>query len=149
MSRQTSREAYNSIVHGNLLSRMRLETYELLFFFGPMTASELLVKGRQIHGMKSQRDNYQKRLGELRDSGVAYEVRERKCYITGRHVIEWDVTDKLPEKLPPRPKRQVMYICSECFQTYDEDIDFHRGIIEGEFSLFDCKGRLEKWIRIR
>jgi len=40
-----------------------------------------------------------KRLSELRNLGVIYEKKERKCKITGRNVIEWDLTDKLPINL--------------------------------------------------
>ena len=37
------------------------------------------------------------RFTELRELGVIYEKGERKCNITGRNVIEWDLTDKLPQ----------------------------------------------------
>ena len=37
-----------------------------------------------------------KRLSELRNLGVIYEKKERKCNITVKVVIEWDLTDKLP-----------------------------------------------------
>ena len=36
------------------------------------------------------------RFTELRELGVIYEVRNRKCTITGMNVIEWDLTDRLP-----------------------------------------------------
>ena len=36
------------------------------------------------------------RFTELRELGVIYEVRNRKCTITGRTSIEWDLTDRLP-----------------------------------------------------
>ena len=121
MARLTSIETYRQIHSEGLLSQMRLETYSLLYAHGPMTASELLVKGRDIHGMKSQRDNYQKRLGELRDAGVVYEVRERKCTITGRNVIEWDVTDNLPTKLTTKPKRLEILFCTLCRQEIVRD----------------------------
>ena len=32
----------------------------------------------------------------MRDLGVIYEKGERLCRITGRNVIEWDLTDRLP-----------------------------------------------------
>src|SRR6056300_814747 len=40
----------------------------------------------------------QKRLSELRVSGAIYEVRNRTCKITGHVVIEWDLTDDLPDE---------------------------------------------------
>jgi hypothetical protein len=39
-----------------------------------------------------------KLLSQLRNLGVVYEKSERKCNVTGRVVIEWDLTDKLPIK---------------------------------------------------
>ena len=36
------------------------------------------------------------RFTELRKLGVIYEVQNRRCTITGRTSIEWDLTDKLP-----------------------------------------------------
>ena len=37
-----------------------------------------------------------KRISELRDRGVIYEKDVRPCKVTGRNVIEWDLTDRLP-----------------------------------------------------
>jgi endonuclease III len=39
------------------------------------------------------------RFTELRNLGVIYEVRNRKCSITGRTSIEWDLTDTLPMEI--------------------------------------------------
>ena len=36
------------------------------------------------------------RFTELRDLGVIYEKDVRPCKVTGRNVIEWDLTDRLP-----------------------------------------------------
>ena len=38
------------------------------------------------------------RFTELRDLGVIYEKGIKKCSVTGRNVIEWDLTDRLPIK---------------------------------------------------
>jgi hypothetical protein len=40
------------------------------------------------------------RLTELMNMGVIYEKGIRNCTITGRKVIEWDLTDNLPKDLP-------------------------------------------------
>jgi hypothetical protein len=51
-----------------------------------------------------------KLLSQLRDLGVVYEKEERKCNVTGRVVIEWDLTDKLPiksDKNAPTKKDRV------------------------------------------
>jgi len=39
------------------------------------------------------------RFTELRELGVIYEKGEKQCSITGRNVIEWDLTDRLPVNL--------------------------------------------------
>jgi hypothetical protein len=36
------------------------------------------------------------RFTELRELGVIYEKGIKKCSVTGRNVIEWDLTDRLP-----------------------------------------------------
>ena len=48
------------------------------------------------------------RFTELRRLGVIYEKKERPCRVTGRNVIEWDLTDKLPVdfKNPNKTKQQ-------------------------------------------
>lgn len=49
-----------------------------------------------------------KLLSQLRDLGVIYERTERVCNITGRVVIEWDLTDRLPvnSKAPTNTKKE-------------------------------------------
>jgi len=94
--RRTSLEAYTQIKESGLLSGRRWQVYDALYHHGPCTASELFYKMRNMRN--PSHSNVTTRLGELRDMGVAYEVRERLCSITGRNVIEWDVTERLPVK---------------------------------------------------
>lgn len=94
--RQTSIDVLNEIKRSGLLSERREQVYESLFIHGPCTASELFY--RMQNTRNPSHSNVTTRLGELRDMGVAYEVQERICTVTGRVVIEWDVTDKLPVK---------------------------------------------------
>jgi hypothetical protein len=94
-TRQTSIDSYNQIKAGGLLSKRRLEVYEVLLKIAPCTASELQKSMDYNNGGR----DCMKRVSELRDLGVIYEKRERKCSITGRNVIEWDLTDKLPIKI--------------------------------------------------
>jgi len=93
-TRQTSIDCYNQIKSAGLLSKRRLEAYEAFLKIAPCTATELQ---KSIDYNNGGRD-CMKRVSELRDLGVIYEKRERKCSITGRNVIEWDLTDKLPIK---------------------------------------------------
>ena len=88
--RQTSIDCYNKIKQEGLLSKRRLEVYEAILKNAPCTTNEALKDIYSgSHGVGS-------RTTELRDVGVIYEVRTRSCRITGRNVIEWDLTDRLP-----------------------------------------------------
>lgn len=94
MVRRTSVDAYNAIKQNGLLSERRWQTYDVLYKFGPATAMELRKYFPKGH-VDSQ---IRARLNELRELGVAYEVKERPCGVTGHVVIEWDVSDGLPLK---------------------------------------------------
>lgn len=90
--RQTSINCYNQIKAEGLLSKRRLQTLQALIKIAPCTATELQNSMDYNDGGR----DCMKRLSELRDLGVIYEKTERNCKITGRVVIEWDLTDKLP-----------------------------------------------------
>jgi hypothetical protein len=88
--RQTSIDCYNQIKAEGLLSKRRLEVYEAIFKNAPCTSNEALKDIYSgSHGVGS-------RTTELRDLGVIYEKGIKKCSVTGRNVIEWDLTDNLP-----------------------------------------------------
>lgn len=88
-TRQTSIDCYNKIKQEGLLSKRRLQVYESIFNYAPCTASE-------VFNEKNLKTNQSGRFTELRDLGVIYEKGERLCTVTGRNVIEWDLTDRLP-----------------------------------------------------
>ncbi len=108
--RQTSIEAFNEIKNNGLLSQRRWEVYEALFNHGPCTANELRKHLAFKDGINVNL-NVVTRLGELRNFGVVFEVRERQCSITGIVVIEWDVTDRLPIRFD-KPKRLKCKYCN-------------------------------------
>lgn len=88
--RQTSIDCYNQIKNDGSLSKMRFEVYSALLSMGrPSTTREVY---ETMNVLKQEAT----RFTELRKLGVIYEVRNRKCTITGRTSIEWDLTDKLP-----------------------------------------------------
>ena len=95
MARQTSIDCYNQIKAQGLLSKLRLATHYAMLYASPCTAGELqsYIDKNQIKVKHAW-----KLLSQLRDLGVVYEKDERKCNVTGRVVIEWDLTDKLPIK---------------------------------------------------
>ena len=88
--RQTSIDCYKQIKSEGLLAKRRLEVYEAIFKNAPCTTNEAL---KDIH---SGSHGVGSRTSELRDLGVIYEKSIRPCIITGRNVIEWDLTDRLP-----------------------------------------------------
>jgi len=89
-TRETSIACYNKIKEDGLLSTRRLEVYEAILKNAPCTTNEALKDVYSgSHGVGS-------RTTELRDVGVIYEKDVRPCRVTGRNVIEWDLTDKLP-----------------------------------------------------
>jgi len=92
-TRQTSIDCYNEIKANGLLSKKRLEVYRAILKTAPCTSGEafsiMTTKENQISQSRA-------RFTELRELGVVYEKGNRKCKITGRNVIEWDLTDKLP-----------------------------------------------------
>ena len=92
-ARQTSIDCYTQIRTEGLLSKLRLRTLYAMVHSAPCTAGELQD---YIDKNKIPVKHSWKLLSQLRDLGVLYEKRERKCNITGRVVIEWDLTDKLP-----------------------------------------------------
>jgi len=90
--RQTSIDCFNQIKQEGLLSKRRLEVYEALLSSAPCTSSEAIRNAKTTFGVFG----VSSRFTELRDLGVIYEKGEKQCSITGRNVIEWDLTDKLP-----------------------------------------------------
>jgi hypothetical protein len=96
--RQTSINCYNRIKSEGLLSKRRLEVYEAIYNSAPCTASE-------IFNVKHLKTNQSGRFTELRDLGVIYEKGERRCRVTGRNVIEWDLTDELPTNIKTPTKK--------------------------------------------
>jgi len=97
-TRQTSIDCYNEIKADGLLSKMRFHVYESIFLYPKQTAGEL-SKVLNATGIKIRHGSVNGRLTELRDLGVIYEKCVRPCKITGRNVIEWDLTDRLPVNL--------------------------------------------------
>tara|TARA_R110000824_G_scaffold10380_9_gene45885 strand:- start:72 stop:491 length:420 start_codon:yes stop_codon:yes gene_type:complete len=104
--RQTSIECFNKIKQEGLLSKRRLEVYEALYTSAPCTSSEAIRNAKTTFGVFG----VSSRFTELRDLGVIYEKGEKQCTITGRNVIEWDLTDKLPVNFKNKNKTKKQRI---------------------------------------
>jgi len=95
-TRQTSIDCYNQIKTDGSLSKMRFRVYEAILNNAPCTSAEVLST---MLSKNSAITSSRARFTELRELGVIYEVQNRKCTITGRTSIEWDLTDRLPIKI--------------------------------------------------
>ena len=104
--RQTSIECFNKIKQEGLLSKRRLEVYEALYTSAPCTSSEAIRNAKTTFGVFG----VSSRFTELRDLGVIYEKGEKQCTITGRNVIEWDLTDRLPVNFKNKNKTKKQRI---------------------------------------
>jgi len=105
--RQTSIDCYRQIQAEGLLSKRRWEIYNILYHHGPMSSNETFDYS-QLKGVDGYRHNANARMTELRDLGVVMELGTKVCSKTGRTVIEWDVTDRLPKRLiKPTKKDRV------------------------------------------
>jgi len=89
-TRQTSIDCYNQIKEEGLLSNMRFRVYSALLAMGKPSTT------REVYETMNVIKQEATRFTELRKLGVIYEVQNRKCNITGRTSIEWDLTDRLP-----------------------------------------------------
>jgi hypothetical protein len=97
--RQTSIEAYNKIKQDGLLSKRRLQVYDVVYAKGPLTVVECC----KILSNTMDTRSISPRFTELRNLGVFSEIGVRQCSVTGRNVILWDVTSLLPVK----PKKRM------------------------------------------
>jgi len=105
-TRQTSIDCYNKIKQEGLLSKRRLEVYEALLSTAPCTSSEAIRNAKTTFGVFG----VSSRFTELRDLGVIYEKNVRPCKVTGRSVIEWDLTDTLPIEIKSSKKTKKQKI---------------------------------------
>ena len=92
-TRQTSIDCFNKIKQEGLLSKMRFQVYSALLSMGKPSTTREVYETMDVIKQEATR------FTELRNLGVIYEVQNRKCTITGRTAIEWDLTDRLPVKI--------------------------------------------------
>lgn len=82
--RSTSAEAYEAIKESGLLGKMQLRVLEVVANHGPITANEV---NERLGGY-----GYHKRLSELQRFGVVHTPESRKCSVTGRRCMLWELT---------------------------------------------------------
>lgn len=140
MVRETSYAAYCEIRDKGLLSERRFQVYEQLYLHGPCTTNELFHRST-LKLPSNSNVNISARLGELRDMGVVTEIRQRPCSITGMLVIEWGVTDKLPQKFKPTKKNTVRWLKNRVAELEAENAELRRQIL--------VPGSQMSWIDVR
>jgi len=114
MTRQTSINCYNEIRDNGLLSKRRLEVYDILYHNGPITAGELFQLGlRGGVWNNAVKGGICARLTELRDAKVAAEVGLKVCSSSNKEVILWDVTSNLPTTPKKNTKPKNLKKCIE------------------------------------
>jgi|TARA_R100000781_G_scaffold108017_1_gene72456 hypothetical protein len=109
-TRQTSIDCYNEIKANGLLSKRRLQVYEILLENGCLTGTEIAILFKQKYFSSNHSEGIRNRVSELFERGVVYEKGIVKCKSTGRKVIQWDLTDKLPIKIKSSKKTKKQKI---------------------------------------
>ena len=127
--RQTSIDCYHEIKNSGLLSKRRLQALEYIMKIAPCTASELQESMPYNDGGR----DCMKRISELATRGVVYEKGVRECRVTGRHVIEWDMTGNLPKDVetPVTPKQKKVTAALDALRD-----------------LYENKNTNEKWVEV-
>lgn len=97
--RQTSVESYNFIRESGALSKLRWTVYDYIYNKGPSTQREVVLALSQE---KESNGTFSSRFSELKRLGLLSEVGTTECKFTGRKVLLWDVTDKLPRVITRR-----------------------------------------------
>lgn len=104
--RQTSIDTYNEIKNSGLLSKRRMEVYDVLFHHGPMTANDL-VRHNKLHHPYANQTGWNARFSELERMKAIKEVGLKKDDVSGNECIVWDVTDEIPIKLEKSNKGEL------------------------------------------
>lgn len=97
MTRETSIRAYKEIVASGLVSKRRRQILFIVANYGPITANEAFDILKEKLGDTFKFDsNSHARFTELREQDLIYERCTRPCKVTGRTVIEWEMTLRKP-----------------------------------------------------
>lgn len=98
--RATSSEAYHDLLETGRLDRMGEEVLQALAKRGPSTGTELDAWMNNVSAHK--------RLSELREEGRVRFTRRRRCSVSGRNALEWDLIRAPSEKqqAPPPSKKK-------------------------------------------
>lgn len=105
MVRDTSIEIYRKITDEGLLSKKRMQVYDIIYNHGPMTGSQVAAKYKLMHSSAKHSESIRNRITELVKQKVVKEVDTKECPVTGNNVLWFDVTANLPVKIPKKKTR--------------------------------------------
>lgn len=120
--RQTSIESYNAIKNEGLLGRLQFDIYSWLYAYGPASQNKVV----EAFKLRASQSSITPRFAELEKSGVIQTVGESTCPMTGRNVLMWDVTSKLPIKIQKKETR----LEKACREAYEKG--FHDGVMSSQ-----------------
>ena len=105
--RDTSIQTLNEIKASGLLSRRRMEVYEVLFYHGPMTQNETVRYYQRVYpGCNAA--GWNARFAELERMNAIQEVGRKNDEISGHEVTVWDVTSRLPVPLDKKKTKKKL-----------------------------------------
>ncbi len=102
--RNTSKEAWDSVLNSGWASKMAKLAYCVLYEKGPLTLLELeheAAKQSSLAPVGRSESTVIRRLYDLRDNGLVSLSITRRCNISGKNAVTWDVTSSVapPEKM--------------------------------------------------
>jgi hypothetical protein len=98
VTRETSIKAYHEALASGLISERRAQCLKIVAEHGPITSNEAFNILKAELGRSFRFDsNTRARFTELRQQDVIYERQTRPCLITGKTVIEWEMTLRRPK----------------------------------------------------
>jgi len=100
--RKTSIATYIDIERSGLLSKKRLEVFRILHDEGPLTGAQVSKIHGETYGANTVSETVRNRITELYEYGVVEEAGKGPCPITGREVIIWQVSGRMPVKPPKK-----------------------------------------------
>ena len=116
--RQTSKEAWDSVLRSGWASDMAKMAYTVLYEHGPCTLLELEHESahRLHHSPKGRSESTViRRLYDLRDNGLAViTTLVRPCVISRKNAVTWDVTDSLAPKEKIKVELVSSVKCPSC-----------------------------------
>lgn len=98
--RKTSINTYHRIVADGLLSKKRLQVYNIIYNKGPINCRGIIKVA--ANGCVTNTGAISGRLSELEERGVIYVAFEDICPDTGNNTMFYATTDNLPTDPPPR-----------------------------------------------